>query len=65
MAEYRNEKGINVTLLIQMGSRHYASVLQVRALEANNNTVIQCAVFSGGALSEPALLKIQGMYRGF
>lgn len=60
MAEYRDDRGINVTLVRQMGSRHYTTALQVHAVEANNNTVIQCAVFSGDAISEPALLKIQG-----
>lgn len=43
-----------------MGSIDYVSVLQVHAIEINNNTAIQCAVYSGDAESVTALLIIQG-----
>lgn len=59
--QYQEERGIRVILHRQMGSVDYISVLQVHAIEINNNTAIQCAVYSGDAQSEPAaLLKIQG-----
>lgn len=58
--QYEEERGIIISLHRQMGTIYYVSVLEVHAVEINNNTAIQCAVYSGDAESEVAVLIIQG-----
>lgn len=59
--QYEDERGIRKILRSQIGSIDYVSVLEVHAIEINNNTVLQCAVYSGDAESEAAVLIIQGI----
>ena len=58
--QYREERGIRITSHRLVGGT-YISTLEVNAMAANNNTEIQCAVFSGDDISQPALLQIQGI----
>ena len=60
-SQYQEQRGISILSYSQMANVNFRSALQVHAVEVNNNTMVQCAVFSGDALSEPALLKIQGL----
>jgi hypothetical protein len=56
-----SRRGIKLGLQSQLGSSGYRSALKVYAQALNNNTEIQCTVFTGDSISEPALLKIQGI----
>lgn len=62
LRQHRDERGIRITRDAVMGNRNYVSVLQVHAIEINNSTSIQCAVYTGDARSERVFLNIQGSY---
>ena len=58
---YREERRIKIISESRI-SGVYSSVLQVHAIEINNNTEIRCRTYSGNFTSQPALLRIQGSY---
>jgi hypothetical protein len=55
------ERGIRISSHVLINNI-YVSVLEVHAIEINNNTAVQCAVYSGNALSDRVFLRIQGKY---